>query len=108
MTRMFSLTIVMVMIFGLTVSTYAGPFLVCDEYTPPPSGDRCLPDTFLVQLDNGVWIQTPAQVNPNTGNTRLYYDLSGVPAGSHTVKVKAKCSQRNLVSDESTTFSFMK
>ncbi len=108
MTRMFSLTIVTVMIFGLTVSTYAGPFLVCDEYTNPPSGGSCLPDTFLVQVDNGAWIQTPAQVIPTTGNTRLYYDLSGVPAGSHTVKVKAKCSQQNSVSAESTAFSFTK
>jgi len=108
MTRMFSLTIVMVMIFGLTVSTYAGPFLVCDEYTTPPPRNSCLPDTFLVQLDNGRWIPSPAQVNPNTGSTRLYYDLSGVAAGSHTVKVKAKCSQRNLVSDASTSFSFTK
>lgn len=108
MIRMFSFTIVIVMIFGLTVSSYAGPFLVCDEYRNPPSGDSCLPDTFLVQLDNGVWTQTPARVNPNTGNARLYYDLSGVPAGSHTVKVKAKCSQRNAVSAESAPFSFMK
>ena len=108
MRRIFPLIIVMAMIFGLGVTTYAAPFLVCDEYTTPPSRNTCLPDTFLVKLDNGVWIQTPAQVNPNTGNTRLYFDLSGLPAGSHTVKVKAKCSQRNSVSDESTPFSFRK
>jgi hypothetical protein len=108
MRRIFPLIIVMAMLFGLRVTTYAAPFLVCDEYTTPPPRNTCLPDTFLVQLDNGVWIQTPAQVNPNTGNTRLHFDLSGLPAGSHTVKVKAKCSQRNLESAESTPFSFMK
>ena len=108
MRRIFSLIIVMAMIFGLRVTTYAAPFLVCDEYTAPSSGNKCLPDTFLVQFDNGVWIQTPAQVNPNTGNTRLHFDLSGLPAGSHIVKVKAKCSQRNSESAESPPFSFMK
>ena len=108
MRRIFPLIIVMAMIFGLRVTTYAAPFLVCDEYKTPPPRNTCLPDTFLVQLDNGVWIQTPAHVNPNTGNTRLYFDLSGVPAGSHTVKVKAKCSQRNSESAESPPFSFRK
>ena len=89
-------------------TSYAGPFLVCDEYTNPPPRNSCIPDTFLVQLNNEPWEPTPAQVMPNTGNTRLYYDLSGVPAGSHTMKVKAKCSQRNLESAESAPFSFMK
>lgn len=100
----------MAMIFGLSVTTYAGPFLVCDEYTAPPPRNSCLPDFFLVQLDNGKWIPSPAQVNPKTGNTRLYFDLSGVAAGMHTVKVKAKCSQQTpvRVSDESTPFSFTK
>ena len=108
MRRKFPLIIVMALIFVLSVTACAGQFLVCDEYKASPPRKTCLPDTFLVQFDNGVWIQTPAHVNPNTGNTRLYFDLSGVPAGSHTVKAKAKCSQLNLESAESTTFLFTK
>ena len=108
MRRIFPLIIAMAMIFGLRVTTYAAPFLVSDEYKTAPPRSTCLPDTYLVQFDNGVWIQTSAQVNPKTGNPRLYFDLSGLPAGSHTVKIKAKCSHRNLESAESTTFSFRK
>jgi hypothetical protein len=90
------------------VASCAGPFLVCDEYTNPPPRNVCLPDTFLVQFDSGPWIPTPAQVMQNTGNTRLYYDLSGVPAGLHTVKAKARCTRQNLESGESAHFSFKK
>ena len=108
MRRIFSLIIVMAMMFVLSVTTYAAPFLVCDEYKNPPPGNSCLPDTFLVQVDNGAWIQTPAQVSPNTGNTRLYFDLSGVAAGPHTAKVKAKCSQQKSESVESAPFPFRK
>ena len=109
MRRIFSLIIVMAMIFALRATTYAAPFLVCDEYKNPPPGNSCLPDAFLVQLDNnGIWIPTPAQVSPSTGSTRLYFDLSGVAAGPHTAKVKAKCSQQKSESVESAPFPFRK
>jgi hypothetical protein len=108
MRKIFSFIIALAIIFGLGVTTDAAPFLVCDEYTNPPPRGKCLPDTFLVQFNGGGWISTPAQVIQNTGNTRLHYDLSGLPAGSYTVKTKAKCSQSNLESGESTPFLFRK
>ena len=104
--------IILLLVQFLFVASCATPSLVSNEYTSPPPKNGCLPDIFMVQFDNdiakGRWKPIPAQVMPNTGNTRLHYDLSELPAGPHTVRAKAKCSQQELESDPSAPLSFTK
>jgi len=65
---------------GLAV---AAPFVVSDPY--PASGVQ--PDGFAVSVDGGAVVESPAQAV--TGGVRLYYDVSAVSAGTHTLRVKA-------------------
>jgi len=65
---------------GLAV---AAPFVVSDPY-PAAS---LQPDGFAVAVDGGAVVESPAQAV--TGGVRLYYDVSAVSAGTHTLRVKA-------------------
>lgn len=63
----------------------ASPFVVTNSYLS--TGNP--PDNFSVTLDTG----TAQTVSPQavTGGVRLHYDIGGVSAGTHTVRIKA-CS----------------
>lgn len=66
------------------VSAQASPFVVSDPY----ASDAVQPDGFLVSLDNGPVVESPA--DPVTASTvRFKFDVGGVTAGSHTIRVKA-------------------
>lgn len=65
---------------GLAV---AAPFVVSDPY--PASGVQ--PDGFAVSVDGGAVVESPAQAV--TGGVRMYFDIGGLPAGSHTITVRA-------------------
>lgn len=68
----FTRTVVLVALFGCWSMALASPFLVCD---PQPTATY-----YLVSLDNGPWIRTPAP---------LHFDLEGIAPGPHSVSVKA-------------------
>ena len=71
--------------FFLWVGTaMASPFVVSDPY--PESAVQ--PDGFLVVLDNAPVVESPA--DPVTASTKRFkFDVGGVSAGNHTLKVKA-------------------
>ncbi len=94
------LAVSLVLLAGLGVwaKAYGSPFLVCDPY--PTGGSQ--PDQFSLVIDGGAVVISPAEVMAD-GQTRLYFDLAGVGAGSHTVSVKAVISLWGL---ESTAVPF--
>lgn len=65
------------------VSAWPSPFVASDPY--PASGVQ--PDGFAVSVDGGAVVESPAQAV--TGGVRLYYDVSTVNSGTHTMRVKA-------------------
>ena len=65
------------------VSAWPSPFVVSDPY--PASGVQ--PDGFAVSVDGGAVVEYPAQAV--TGGVRMYFDIGGLPAGSHTITVRA-------------------
>jgi hypothetical protein len=68
--------------FNLEVQ--AAPFVVSDAY--PTAATQ--PDGFAVSLDGGPVVEAPA--DPVTSSTvRFKFDVGGVSAGNHTIKVKA-------------------
>lgn len=83
----------------LPALSWGSPYLVCDPY-PVSAGV----DTFVLAIDGGEGIESPAAVAAN-GATSLYYDLQSVTPGVHTVTVKAKNTQWSLESDP-TPFDF--
>ena len=64
-------------------AAWPAPYVVCDPY--PASGVQ--PDGFAVSVDGGAVVESPAQAV--TGGVRLYYDVSTVNSGTHTMRVKA-------------------
>ena len=72
-----------VLFFGVPVVHAAGPYAVCDPY--PSTVTQ--PDGFTLSVDGGALVDSTAQAV--TGGVRLHYDVGGVSAGSHTIRVKA-------------------
>lgn len=65
-------------------SAQASPFVVSDPY----ASDAVQPDGFAVSLDSGPVVESPA--DPVTASTKRFkFDVGGVSAGNHTLKVKA-------------------
>ena len=64
------LTLITLILFAFTVPCWAAPFLVCD---PEPNVDSCVVEV------NGTEFPTPYP---------LHYDLVGITAGDHTIRVK--------------------
>lgn len=61
------------------------PYVVCDAV--PVTGVQ--PEKYTLIMDGGA----PFDVDPQTlvdGSRRLHYDVSGVPAGTHSMSVAAK------------------
>lgn len=75
----------------------ASPWLECDVYSPPGNG-QCLPDQFLVELNNGGWIESNAC--PINGSVKLHYDLATLAPGTYTLQVAAYCSIPDVGSPE--------
>jgi hypothetical protein len=82
MRRMILLTVVL--FFLMTLLSQAAPFLVCDPY--PTTGWQ--PTSFLITIDGGAIITSPAFKNPNN-SVQLKYDLSAVSVGAHNVTVRS-------------------
>jgi hypothetical protein len=61
----------------------AAPFLVCDPYPATMTVSY-----FTVTIDGGTPVQSVPLVNTD-GTSQLHFDLTVVPAGSHTVTIKA-------------------
>ena len=80
MKKLFAVLFLAVLVPGLA---WASPFVVCDPY-PAAS---LQPDGFAVSVDGGAVVESPAQAV--TGGVRLYYDVSTVNSGTHTMRVKA-------------------
>lgn len=56
---------------------------------PYPAGQP-QPDTFIVTLDGGTPVESPAQKNAD-GSTQLYFQLpAGLPAGQHVAIIAAE------------------
>jgi hypothetical protein len=75
--------------------------LVCDPY--PTTAHQ--PTSFLLTFDGGTPIETPATVKAD-GSVWLYYDLTGLANGAHTVT----CQSKDVwgVSASSVPLSFVK
>lgn len=68
----------------ISATAWASPFVVSDNYP----ADAVQPDGFLVVLDNAPVVESPA--DPVTASTKRFkFDVGGVSAGNHTIKVKA-------------------
>lgn len=61
-----------------------GPYLTCDSY--PKTAWQ--PTFFMVTLDSGTPINSPAKTNTD-GSVTLWYDLTAITVGNHTVSVTA-------------------
>ena len=72
----------------------AEPFLVSDPYP----AKEVQPTKFVVTV-GGKSVDVAPQKNPD-GSSFLKYDLSGLPEGFHTVKIKAVSSKSKLESPE--------
>lgn len=93
---MFKTLLMFLFVFLLMCSfATAGPFLTCD---PPSESDGVT--HYIVIIDT----EGPVTVPIDQGRGTLFYDLSGITDGDHTVTVKAK----NLwtESEPSTPFPF--
>ncbi len=77
-------TILTLFLCLIASTAWASPFVVSDPYP----ADAIQPDGFAVSLDNGPVVESPA--DPVTASTKRFkYDVGGVSAGNHTIKVKA-------------------
>ena len=76
--------VLVVAFFVFNLEVQASPFVVSDPY----ASDAVQPDGFLVSLDGGAVVESPA--DPVTASTvRFKFDVGSVTAGSHTIRVKA-------------------
>ena len=80
MKKFFAVLFLALLVPGLS---WASPFVVSDPY--PAAGIQ--PDGFAVSVDGGAVVESPAQAV--TGGVRLYYDVSAMSSGTHTLRVKA-------------------
>lgn len=85
MRRAFRVFLMAVMLYLLAVIySEAAPFLVCDPY--PSTGWQ--PTKFLITIDGGAVIESPAFKNPDN-SVQLKYDLGSISAGSHSLTVRS-------------------
>lgn len=82
-----SLVSILVTLGFLIADASADPYLTCEPYTKQAEVDRN-PDHFLLQLDTGEWISTPA-VEKADGKLHLWFDMKDIPEGSHVIVAKA-------------------
>ena len=76
--------VLVVAFFVFNLEVQASPFVVSDPY----ASDAVQPDGFLVSLDGGAVVESPA--DPVTASTvRFKFDVGAVTSGNHTLKVKA-------------------
>jgi len=73
----------LLILFGLSSSVGASPFLECDPYGP----DSLQPTAFEVTV-NGRSERVAPLTHPD-GSAYLRYDLKDLSDGEHTIKVKA-------------------
>jgi len=78
------LVAVVLAFFAFNLEVQAAPFVISDAY---PAGDT-QPDGFSVVVDTQPVVDSPADVVTAT-TKRFKFDVGGVTAGSHTLKVKA-------------------
>lgn len=71
-----SLFLVIIMSLILAGTSFAEPFLTCDD--PDPSENVT---SYIVSMDGGTLVETPAP---------LHYDLGSLLSGAHAVDVQAK------------------
>jgi len=84
MKKVLFLAVLVAAFFLFNLEVQASPFVVSDPY--PESAVQ--PDGFLVVLDNAPVVESPA--DPVTASTKRFkFDVGGVSAGNHTLKVKA-------------------
>jgi len=84
MKKLAILTLAILFLSPLVVS--ASPFLVYD----PQPGEPSVPgyvSKYEVDLDGATLPSTPQDLGD--GTVRVYFDLAGIPDGSHSVKVRA-------------------
>ena len=84
MKKILFLVVFVLAFLAFNLEVQAAPFVVSDPY--PESAVQ--PDGFLVVLDNAPVVESPA--DPVTASTKRFkFDVGGVSAGNHTLKVKA-------------------
>lgn len=93
-------TILITAMILLATQAQAGPFLTADDYMG--TGDA-IPTSFELTID-GTTVTTDAV--PIPGGARLWYDLSGISTGAHTLTGRA-CNVWGC-SDPSEPYSFTK
>lgn len=84
----------LLILFGLSSSVGASPFLECDPYGP----DSLQPTVFEVTV-NGRPERVAPLMYPD-GSSYLRYDLKDLPNGEHAIKVKALNDVRRIESVE--------
>src|SRR4029077_1485995 len=77
----------LVILFWLTVTVLASPFIVCDPY-PAGLDQSTMPVSFILKGLSAQPISVPVQTNQD-GTIQLHYDLSQQPHGTFTVVADA-------------------
>lgn len=70
--------------FSQTGIIYKDPFLVCNSYPTTVSQ----PTYFMVTMDGGTAVNSPALVNTDN-SVQLHYDVTSLAVGNHSVTVTA-------------------